>query len=1043
MIRLIHLSDFHLNQQNLKDWNTYLKPALIKLLSKDEIKYSNTFIVCTGDLIDKGGYDYNNNIQVAFNDFKSSVIDPICESLSLSKDRFIIVPGNHDIERNADDEPSELGYKAYFNKDYKNIAKFMTDALDKGKRDGIKRIIPFKDFENSIYPNSSNIYKSIFGTAIKYNIDENEKLGIVCLNSSWRGYENNDANNLIIGEEQLSRCVNFISDCSIRVALSHHPLDWLLPSEKGIISGQIYKEFNLLLVGHVHDSSTTTQTGFNGSIFINISPSCTSEIRTDGKAFSNGITIIDYDKFNQEIDCSFYKYYIKDKEFLLNEDLGNKGRFVQKIPAPNSAEVKKIIENSLAKIKKEHYPEMDYHIIAQKAHVIKSLKEAFIMPPIVDGEFIEDSKDSIVILNEIVRSNDNFMIFGNQEIGKTTLLYRLIYEYVDEYVQLKKIPVYIDIDEIGNKDIITVIKEYLLCGTTDVKKLLLEKVIVLLIDNMDYVTLKIDRIKKIQAFITEFQDVQIISTAKNEILGIAPTTYFEKNKIPFRNYFIKPFTTKQIKGLMKIWVPNQDPLKFEDKLDKMVNNFCSYSLQCTAMSVSLFLWSTENEDRKPINQALLLDIYIEIILEKLAKENIYRSTFDYKNKTMLLAKIAKFMSESTLPNCSISHSDYEKKIEEYIKEDVGFDYDADSIAKYFIDRKLFVKTSDNRVKFSSPCFFHFFLAKRMENDKEFRDFVTKEENYHNYHQEIDYYTGLVRNDTEMLKLIYSRFISKFEETEFIFNDIDIDVFFTHVRKDSLVHESSAKEIDLKVIKDNRPSEELIEKFYDNKLSKNIKNDISIKNGGFISLEQLLVMMCNVLRNSDGVEDLQLKKDIYRSIIHYSVAWVVLYKELLVNKIVEMKQLPPSIPNNINLEYLLKFLPFHMQLGLQNNLGTFKLNPIILDKIIKDMRNDKCSDIEAYLSVALYSDEQGKDFPKYFKKLIKRLKNNIVRDYCNSKLTHYFYRRTKTGSPNEEIYIDLLSELRIRSQKLSRKITEQVRKSISEGKKYFISKKSKY
>ena len=130
----------------------------------------------------------------------------------------------------------------------------------------------------------------------------------------------------------------------------------------------------------------------------------------------------------------------------------------------------------------------------------------------------------------------------------------------------------------------------------------------------------------------------------------------------------------------------------------------------------------------------------------------------------------------------------------------------------------------------------------------------------------------------------------------------------------------------------------------------------------------------------------------------------------------------------------------MQLGLANNLGTYKLTPIILDKIKRDIKNDKCSDVESYLSVALYADEHGRDFPKYFKKLIKRLSNNVVRDYCESKLTHYFYRRTKEGSSNEDVYIDLLTELRIRSQKLPRKITETVRKTISDGKKYFISKK---
>ena len=34
MIRIIHLSDFHLNEQNLRDWKNYIKDALLKKLKE-------------------------------------------------------------------------------------------------------------------------------------------------------------------------------------------------------------------------------------------------------------------------------------------------------------------------------------------------------------------------------------------------------------------------------------------------------------------------------------------------------------------------------------------------------------------------------------------------------------------------------------------------------------------------------------------------------------------------------------------------------------------------------------------------------------------------------------------------------------------------------------------------------------------------------------------------------------------------------------------------------------------------------------------------
>ena len=124
------------------------------------------------------------------------------------------------------------------------------------------------------------------------------------------------------------------------------------------------------------------------------------------------------------------------------------------------------------------------------------------------------------------------------------------------------------------------------------------------------------------------------------------------------------------------------------------------------MSVSLFLWSTEHSDRKPINNAVLLDIYIEIILEKLNQDNIYRGSFDFTNKLQLLANIAQEMLVVSEENYSLLYSDYIKVIETYLAK-VGFDYETDKIADYFIRRKLFTKYQGNRIKFSQSCFFHF------------------------------------------------------------------------------------------------------------------------------------------------------------------------------------------------------------------------------------------------------------------------------------------------------------------------------------------------
>ncbi len=1028
MLQIIHLSDFHLNPKNLNDWNTYINAAFIKKIEELNLDLSKTIIVCTGDLVDKGGASYET-IEEALMLFKTEVIDYICEKLSISVDHFFIVPGNHDIERKLDSKKVELGSREFY-KNYDNILSSQNSILDKGEREGVQRLKAYFEFDKIVYQGIDR-YSSFLGNAYKIEID-GTSIGIALLNSAWRAYDDDDKDYLILGEEQLSRCTSHIQDCKIKIALMHHPLDWF-NMENNIISNHINKDYDILFVGHVHKSKTIIQTGFTGTLFTNVASSCTSDIRADSKAFSNGFSLTKYNLLSEDIDCSYYKYNHENKEYVLNTDIADKGRFIQKIPKQRSSN-DLLLENCLSNIKSNFYPIMDDHEIAKKVNNASNIKDAFIMPPIT----IQDNDTEYISLDDICTNKQNQFFFGAYEIGKTTLLYRILREFTDEYAQLRKIPVFIDINEMGNKDIVPIIKQFFNIKTEEANKLIDDNLIILICDNLDYTELNEDRINKLSKFHKEKPNIQIIAAASNDIIGVPPQNYAKKTKIPFSHYFIRPLKSNHIKGLMTKWVPGEDTVKRNARLDKMVANFCSYSLPCTAMSVSLFLWSTENADRKPINQAILLDIYIEIVLEKLAKENIYRATFNYKNKAMLLAYIAEQMLPSTNQNYAIEYDVYIKHIKDYLKS-VGHKYDVSKIADYFIERKIFSKIANNQIKFTHSCFFHFFLAKRMEYNVNFRKEILIKETFYMYPKEIDYYTGLTTNDENTLNFVFTEFENTFNGLHNILNDLDVDDFFTHIlNTEHKKYEPNSKNIDIDKVKQNRPSEEQIMSFYDNKLAKKPKDIIQRKIDD-LNLEKLIIIMCTVLRNSEGVENYELKRNIYNTIIRNTVAWSVLYKESIVQYVKKHNTMPPFIPKEENLVRFLKFLPMNIQSGVNTFLGTYKLTPIMQAKINNDFNSKTCSNIEAYFSVCLYWDSLGDEYLKYLAKLIKRLSNNVVQDYFLIRLLDHYYRKTKSNSKEEADFIDLLTVLTLKNEKLPKRLTEQVRKRIRQRKDKFIKK----
>ena len=97
------------------------------------------------------------------------------------------------------------------------------------------------------------------------------------------------------------------------------------------------------------------------------------------------------------------------------------------------------------------------------------------------------------------------------------------------------------------------------------------------------------------------------------------------------------------------------------------------------------------------------------------------------------------------------------------------------------------------------------------------------------------------------------------------------------------------------------------------------------------------------------------------------------------------------------------------------------------KICDDSKST--TDIEKFLSVFLYSDIKGQNYPKYLKIFVKAVKNNVVMDYCLYKLTQYLFVRSKAGSENEKIFLDILSTLKIKTEGLPKRMKDKIIKAL--------------
>lgn len=1013
-MKLYHISDIHLNRSFLSDWRSYIRKAFVDYVNQN--MSSDGVIVCTGDLIDKAGSDWGN-AKDAFQVFREEIIDPIIRDTGISIDRFVFCPGNHDIERDRDESYVRTGVRNEIKeKGSFEIIKYVNEILENNYGTS-KRILEYNAFIQSLYSACSNVHISNLGLAFHYTID-GKKVGIAAFNSVWDSCDDRDHEyGLAIGEPQYNRLKDDLDSCDVKIAAVHHPLDWFSYERNTVVSWMIH-DFSLVLMGHIHENETGMSQKPNGTYAYNISPSFSADIRGTSRTYVNGFTEIDLSLNSQDVVCRYLIFDLKERVYKLNTEYceGGEFEFSYRRDGTNLAA---LVTRCLKHVEKEFFPKIDSSLIPQKAQAIQTLDDAFVMPPLRRNG--DDSQNDYP-LSTILSSTSNIVLFGNSESGKTVLLYKCLMEFVRNYSIFQRIPVYIDFSVNANQEYETIIKNFLFCSSKEVSKLVEEGKIVLLVDNYSVAPEYRDRKKALYRFLAE-KPIRMISTVEYELSDTIPMSFVNGNEIPVESYFIHQFSASKVKELMEKWSPQDDSMKRITKIEKMVDKFCSYSLPCSAMSVSLYLWCTEDSSRAPINSAYLLDIYLEIILEKLSLNNVYRDSFNYNNKCNLLGYIAYQCNQHLIenPNFVLTKGMLVRMTEDYLNAVGQTQFKADSIVEYFIKQKVFIQDG-NEIHYAHACFFYFFLAKRMISNKDFRDEVMSEENYFKYERVLDYYSGLVMSDKEWLETLLMRFDTYFSNAYEAVQQIDIDDFFTKIVEgdnNKRFTPIAASVSPTKVIS-SKPTVQEVEKrtlsVSDDRLG-HIKDKIS--RDGVLSMSNLIVMMSKALRNLENIEDLSLKQKVYKSIIRNSLAYNVLTKDYLAFYANNHEGLlPPSLADIKDVRTFLRFMPFIFQFNLYDMLGTPKLLSIFENKLRDDM-SSQTSDVERYFTLAMMWDTANVKYEKEYRRMIRSVSNNSVQDYLLLKLLYHFRNRVVLGSVAEDIYIDLIAEAKVKVKRLGR------------------------
>jgi hypothetical protein len=308
----------------------------------------------------------------------------------------------------------------------------------------------------------------------------------------------------------------------------------------------------------------------------------------------------------------------------------------------------------------------------------------------------------------------------------------------------------------------------------------------------------------------------------------------------------------------------------------------------------------------------------------------------------------------------------------------------------------------------------------MDFDNGFKEYVLKEQNTLQFINEIDYYTGLKRDQSDILQLLVNRMVKEYNQLLDIIDE-EKGTFDSIFMSASTIIES-LDETFTKTISDRcKPPQEELDNMTDELLDaykpgKEIKRKEKQLNP-MQKLEKLWSIAARVLKNTEEIDTKDLKVDSYRSVLRCSMAFAFIYKMCL-EKYLKEHENGTQLNIDTNIDIMRRFLPLIHQLWLYTLMGTSKLSMVIREKINEDVKNKNISDFEKFISIFLYADIKGKDYEKYVKKFIKDIKCSYIYDMILFKILAYYFLRSKTKG-SDVIYLDLIADLVVRSKKLKK------------------------
>ncbi|HRD68232.1 MAG TPA: metallophosphoesterase [Candidatus Competibacter sp.] len=246
-IRILHLSDIHFTAGKAWDADPVLR-ALARFIKTDvEAGLAPDLVAITGDLAFAGTSDEYGLAR----DWLDKQLWPALPD-NFSRDRLLLVPGNHDVDRSLVSSGARLMQDGLLSKqDQNGIATLLQD--DDERKIVLKRHAAYLEFLGGWLGEAQPLpwwQRSIEIRGVR--------LHVAGLDSAWMAYGDEDRGRLLLGRYQIHQTIlhQDADNTDWQLALLHHPWDYFAEFDVRETRPTIHQHCDLLLRGHLHQPLT-------------------------------------------------------------------------------------------------------------------------------------------------------------------------------------------------------------------------------------------------------------------------------------------------------------------------------------------------------------------------------------------------------------------------------------------------------------------------------------------------------------------------------------------------------------------------------------------------------------------------------------------------------------------------------------------------------------------------------------------------------------------------------------------------------------------